>query len=445
MSRLLLVVDDDHRLCSSLHDALQVPDLDIVTTGTLAGAADILRRRAVDVVLLDQQLPDGEGAGLCPAILEEDPQTKVIFMTGYPSFDNAVAAVRSGAFDYLSKPFELEALRLTVNNALRLRALEVVEELHRRRERQDACRVRPVGRSRAMAEIRRLCSRAAASRAPVLIVGETGTGKSLLARFIHEQGQQEGAPFVALNCAALPESLAESELFGHEKGAFTGAAGARRGVFEMAGRGTVLLDEVGTMPLPLQAKLLGVLEDRRFRRVGSEVERSAEARVIAATNANLEEALEAGRFRRDLYFRLNVIRIDVPPLREHREDLPDLCGHLLEAVEGSPRCIPPGELERLAEYPWPGNVRELRNLLERAAILEPHGPLAPSHLLQGLGAGGHAGCDAGEVLVATLEEVERRHIQQTLARLGGNLSQAARSLGVSLSTLKRRVKSFQSR
>lgn len=445
MSRLLLVVDDDHRLCSSLQDALGGPDLEVVTTGTLAGAADTLLRRPVDVVLLDQQLPDGKGAGLCSAILEEDPQTKIIFMTAFPSFDNAVEAVRSGAFDYLSKPFELEALRLTVNNALRLRELEVVEELHHRRERQDAGLARLVGRSRAMDEIRRLCTRAAASRAPVLVIGETGTGKSLLARFIHEQGQQAGEPFVALNCAALPESLAESELFGHEKGAFTGASTARRGVFEMAGKGTVLLDEIGTMSLPLQAKLLGVLEDRRFRRVGSEVERSAGARVIAATNAKLEEALGEGRFRHDLFFRLNVIRIDVPPLREHREDLPDLCAHLLEGLGSGSRALAPGELERLAEYSWPGNVRELRNLLERAAILQPHGPLVLSPLLQGPG---HAGPGEGAVaedVLRSLEEVEERHIQQTLARLGGNLSQSAQSLGISLSTLKRRVRAFRAR
>lgn len=443
MSRSVLIVDDDRRLCATLEDALREPGIDIISTGTLAGAAEILHRRPVDVVLLDQQLPDGEGANMCPAILEEDPQIKIVFMTAYPSFENAVEAVRRGAFDYLAKPFELESLRLTVGNALRLRTLEVVEELHQRRERQDAGQARLVGCSGVVGELRQLCGRAAVSRAPVLIVGETGTGKSLLARYIHEQGQQAGEPFIALNCAALPEHLAESELFGHEKGAFTGAAGARRGVFEMAAGGTVLLDEIGTMPLPLQAKLLGVLEDGRFRRVGSEVERRVEARVIAATNADLEAELEEGRFRRDLYFRLNVIRIDVPPLREHREDLRELCEYLLEGIAGSSRCLAQGELERFADYPWPGNVRELRNVLERAAILEPSGALRPSRLLQWSDGGVHAPESPATGDLAPLEEVERRHIQRVLTSLDGNLSRTARVLGVSLSTLKRKVRTFR--
>lgn len=439
MNRTVLVIDDDPRLCLTLADALASPDLEVLTAATLEEGLAVCRRRQVDVVLLDQQLPDGEGATICPAILRQDEGTKIVFMTAYPSFENAVAAVRHGAFDYLAKPFELEALRLTVGNALRLRALEAVEALAQRRARQDEAQTRLVGRSPAMEEVRHLCERAATSPAPVLIVGETGTGKTLLARYVHFRGRNASRPFVALNCAALPESLAESELFGHEKGAFTGAATARRGVFEMAADGTVLLDEIGTMPLALQAKLLGVLEDRRFRRVGSEVERVASARVVAATNADLEAARAAGRFRQDLFFRLNVIRIDVPPLRAHLEDIPELCAHLLGTIAGSSRPLAPGEAERLAAYGWPGNVRELRNLLERAVILEPEGPLAPSRLLVGSApSGSEASGPAGPVL--SLEEVERRHLELTLRQLGFNLSQTARALGISLSTLKRKVR-----
>jgi len=437
VKRTVLVIDDDARLCLSLADALTGPETEILTAGTLGEGLAVCRRRQVDVVLLDQQLPDGEGATACPAILSQDEGTKIVFMTAYPSFENAVAAVRHGAFDYLTKPFELEALRLTVGNALRLRALEGVEALARRRACQDEAQTRLVGEAPAMRELRHLCERAAASQAPVLIAGETGTGKTLIARYIHFRGQGAGRPFVALNCA-------ESELFGHEKGAFTGASSPRRGVFEMAEDGTVLLDEIGTMPLALQAKLLGVLEDRRFRRVGSEVERVVSARVMAATNADLEAARTGGRFRHDLYFRLNVIRIDVPPLRAHPEDIPELCAYLLETIGGARRPLAPGEPERLAAYDWPGNVRELRNLLERTAILEPAGPLAPSRLLGGALPGpGEASAPAAPL--RTLREVERSHIEVTLRQLGFNLTRTARALGISLSTLKRKVREFDVR
>ncbi len=439
MTHTLLVVDDDVGLCMTLADALAGPGLDVLTVGTLAEGIAVCRTRQVDVVLLDQQLPDGEGATACPAILSQDEGTKIIFMTAYPSFENAVAAVRYGAFDYLAKPFELEALRLTVKNALRLRALEGVEALAQRRARQDEEQVKLIGRSKALEDLRLLCLRAASSPAPVLIVGETGTGKTLIARYIHCLGRRVSRPFVVLNCAALPESLAEAELFGHERGAFTGAGSTRRGIFEMASDGTVLLDEVGTMPLTLQAKLLGVLEDRRFRRVGSEVERVVSARIMAATNIDLEAALAAGQFRQDLYFRLNVIRIDVPPLRAHREDIPELCAHLVQAIAGAPRPLAPGETDRLAAYDWPGNVRELRNLLERALILDPDGPLSPSRQLFPVPVRQDRPVPrVGSI--PTLEEVERRHIEATLRELEFNFSRTARALGISLSTLKRRVR-----
>ncbi len=438
MSRTLLVVDDDLRLCATLEDSLRGPDLEVVSAGTLAAGISVCRSRQVDVVLLDQQLPDGQGASICPAILREDDQTKIIFVTAYPSYENAISAVRHGAFDYLAKPLEIESIRLTVGNALRVRELEAIEELHHRDATRDAAQASLVGSSLPMQAVKRWCRRAARSSAPVLIVGETGTGKTLLARNIHYQGQHANGPFVALNCAALPESLAESELFGHEKGAFTGASNARRGVFEVADRGTVLLDEIGTMPLTLQAKLLGVLEDRTFRRVGSEVERKTSARVVAATNTDLEEALAAGRFRNDLYFRLNVIRVDVPPLREHKEDLPELCAHLIARLEGGGGALAEGEVERLAEYDWPGNVRELRNLLERASIIDPQDALAPSGLLVGsTRPTNRPRRKPGEI--PTLAELERRHIEQVLAELDSNFSRTARALGISLSTLKRKV------
>jgi transcriptional regulator with PAS, ATPase and Fis domain len=288
---------------------------------------------------------------------------------------------------------------------------------------------------------------AASSGAPVLITGETGTGKTLLARWIHYNGARSDEPFVSLNCAALPETLAESELFGHEKGAFTGATGPRRGVFEMAERGTVLLDEIGAMPAQLQAKLLGVLEHRSLRRLGSETERPVQALVVAATNSDLESAIREGSFRKDLYFRLGVIHIGLPPLRDRLDDLPDLCRHLTRSIAGHEVPLADGELARLAAYPWPGNVRELASVLERALLIQSGDRLAPSALLAGSAsalpaspqreAAGETG-RADDVL--PLETVERQHIERTLAHYRGNLTRTAAALGIALSTLKRKVK-----
>jgi len=441
MVRTLLIIDDDSRLGATLKDALEGPEVEVVLADSVATGLVACREHPADVVLLDQHLPDGEGASLVPAILKLDEQTKIIFMTAYPTFESAVVAVRLGAFDYLAKPFELEALHLTVANALRLRELEVIEGLHRREQHQEAAGAVLVGSSPAMRELLQLAKRAASAQAPVLISGRTGTGKTLLARYIHYSGTRAGHPFVSLNCAALPESLAESELFGHEKGAFTGAMSPRRGVFEMAGEGTVLLDEIGAMPVALQAKLLGVLEERRFRRVGSEVERRLAARIIAATNIEIEEAVAAGRFRQDLYYRLNVVSMVVPPLSTHPEDLPALCLHLITSICGHSRPLAAGELERLQAYEWPGNVRELRNLLERATILEPNGPLAPSRLLPPSGDRPSSTSQPRPELIP-LEAIERQHIERALTTLGFNLGRTARALGISLSTLKRKVRAY---
>lgn len=441
MSKALLIIDDDHRLCATLKDALACSELSVHTAFTGAAGLQACRDRTFDVVLLDQSLPDGVGAALCPEILRHDDQTKIVFMTAYPTFENAVSAVRLGAFDYLAKPFEIEALQLTVANALRLRRLEAVEQLHRNDRRREAKDAVLVGSSSVMRGVVAVADRAAASDATVLVTGATGTGKSLVAKYVHYSGRRANQPFVSVNCAALPESLAESELFGHEKGAFTGAMASRRGVFEMAGEGTLLLDEVGAMALPLQSKLLGVLEERRYRRVGSEVERAVEARVIASTNTDLDAAVRDGRFRQDLYYRLDVVRIAVPRLTDHLEDVPELAAHLIASVCNGSRPLADGEGERLQAYGWPGNVRELRNVLERASILDPAGALEPSRLLA-VSPARAAAATKTAARPATLAEVERCHIESTLRGLGFNLGRSARALGISLSTLKRKVRSY---
>jgi len=286
---------------------------------------------------------------------------------------------------------------------------------------------------------------AASSNSPVLITGETGTGKTLVAKAIHYRSRAARLPFIGINCASLPESLIEAELFGYEKGAFTGAVAARKGIFEMAEGGTLFLDEIGDIPMHLQAKLLSVIEEKKLRRLGSESLRPVNARIMAATNAQLEDSL-GKTFRKDLYYRLSVIRIHIPPLRERRSELPALCRHLLKTISGGRDVsLTTQELDNLTGYGWPGNVRELRNVLERSVLLHLGGELRPSELL-------HAAEQCTEAVpsapaaadeeVLTLEEVENRHIRRVLAGFSGNYTRAAKALGISLSTLKRKLKSL---
>jgi len=444
--RTLLVVEDDRTFSLAVREFLQSERLEVLAAHTGAECLERCAARRIDVVLLDQKLPDVQGATLCPAILGHNEQTKIIFTTAYPSFENAVLAVRAGAYDYLSKPFELQELRLAVDRALRTLALENVEQVEKYRadrERRDAVFV---GESAAAREVRRLIAVAATAEAPVLVTGETGAGKNVVARCIHYGGPRRALPFIGINCAALPEALIEAELFGYEKGAFTGAAAARKGIFEMAEGGTLFLDEIGEMPPHLQSKLLGVLDDGRIKRIGGDTIRSVEVRIVAATGIDIAGAIAARRFRGDLYYRLGVVTIHVPPLRERPEDLPALCRHLLGTLAGErPVELPASELERLQAYAWPGNVRELRNVLERALILEGGPRLHPGALLGAGPTAAPAACSApAEEMhgAVTMAAVERAHLAASLQRHGGNLARTARAMGISLSTLKRKKKRF---
>ncbi len=437
--RSLVIIDDDRGLTASLRDGLARPGLDVLAAGTAREGMALCREHAPEVVLLDEKLPDASGATLCRTILEHHDPCKIIFMTAFPSYDNAVAALRAGAHDYLSKPFELDELLRAVDNALSVVELERIAQLRVRRLQQERADTVFVAESPAMAATLHLARLAAETDAPVLISGETGTGKTLLARFIHYASGRASRDLVSVNCGSLPESLAESELFGHERGAFTGASGARRGIFEMAGEGSVLLDEIGAMPIQLQPKLLTVLEDRAIRRIGGEATRRVDIRLLAATNTDLQQAMAEGSFRRDLFYRLSVMPIHLPPLRERPEDIRPLCRHLLGSVGGAGAEIADDEIARMEAYPWPGNVRELRNVLERALIVQPDQPLRPSALLAR---------DRGEQPVAgfaptpepeTLDAVERRHILAAVHHHGGNLARTARTLGIALSTLKRKL------
>jgi len=446
--RTILVLDDDELFCDATREFLAGPDRTIFGAGTGKEGIAACESRQVDVVLLDQNLPDAEGHTLCSRILECNESCKIIFITAHPSFEGAVQAIRAGADDYLSKPFEPDELALAVDRALRTLDLEDVALVARYQSQQEERKAVLVGAEQGLAETAKLVSLAATTDAPVLITGETGTGKNVAAKVIHFAGPRKERPFIPVNCAALPETLIEAELFGHEKGAFTGAVGRRRGVFEMAQGGTLFLDEIGEMPVHLQPRLLSVLEDQEVRRLGSESSIPVDVRIVAATGLDLEHAL-GSTFRRDLFFRLSVMTIKMPALRERKEDISALCEHFLRDARGADWTILEAEMNRLQAYDWPGNVRELRNVLERATIVQQGSILRPSELL-----GAYATLDGdtvsqNEELVRDgdleLADVERRHIRFVLGLIDNNYTQTAKALGVALSTLKRKLDKYDLR
>ncbi len=441
--RRLLIVDDDRLLCRSISEYLGGWGLDVRTANSIAEGAETVAKMKVDLVLLDQKLPDGRGLDLCKPIIRSNEQCKIIFITAFPSFDNAVRAIRVGAHDYLSKPFELEELSLVLDRSLRTIELEQVEQIHcynrQKKNRENIF----VGESAGADAVRSMIDMAVRSRSPVLITGETGAGKGVVARAIGYHTRGTSTAFISINCAALPENLIEAELFGHEKGAFTGAEKSRKGLFEMADGGTLFLDEIGELPLHLQSTLLGVLDSGRIKRVGGDHFRQVDTRIITATNVPVETAIAEKQFRQDLYYRLGVIRIHVPPLRERPEDLMPLCMHFLQQL--SPEtgaAISETELRRMQRYGWPGNVRELKNIIERSILFRQGHELYPSRLLGTTTTEEPGTQNTSAPAVLPLEEVERRHITEVLKQVSGNRTRAAACLGISRSTLMRKIKTL---
>jgi DNA-binding NtrC family response regulator len=438
------MVDDDRFFCRLVRDELSRSGLEVAVEHSLAGARETARRLLPEVVLLDNQLPDGDGLTLVPDLLRANEEAKVILITGFPSFDNAVDALRDGVHDYLTKPVDVEKLRIAVRRALRARELERIEQVERRRSAEERESAVLIGVSPAWKQVEMLIQRFAAASSPVLITGESGTGKSLLARSIHYASPRAAGPFLSTNCAALPEGLIEAELFGVEKGAYTGAVASRKGLFQIADGGSLFLDEIAEMPPPLQAKLLSVLEDGQVRRLGTTACQPVNTRVLTATNLAPESAVESGRLRLDLYYRLNVLRIHVPPLRERPEDVPLLCDHLLARLApGRGARLGPGEERLLRHYAWPGNVRELKNVLERCLMLQDGADVYPSHLLEPFALterSPSAGAEKGDEDLLPLEEMERRHILRALRTCDGNLTRTSQRLGISLSTLRRKLR-----
>jgi DNA-binding NtrC family response regulator len=405
------------------------------------------------IVITDLKMPRMGGIELLGHLAEQAQTIAVILVTAQGTIDSAVQAMRMGAYDYITKPIDTNRLRTILSNAAKLLATGADREALRRRGRDDGWLGTLYGSSRKMQEIFRLTEMVAPSTASVLITGASGTGKELVARTIHELSPRKDRPFVAINCAAVPETLIESEIFGHEKGAFTGALERRTGCFELAEGGTLLLDEIGEMPIATQAKLLRVLEDRKLRRLGSKVETAVDVRVLAATNKIPDEAVSRGELRSDLYYRLNVFNIHMPPLRDHKEDIPGLVDLLLADMRKKHgrkvAAVSEAVLNQFNNYTWPGNVRELRNTIERAVIVCDTGAIETKHLPPGFGQAPlrAAANDPDTVRLGvgtTVEEAEKMLILKTLEATSNNKTRAAEILGISLKTLHNKLKEYGS-
>ncbi len=454
----ILIVEDEKLLRWSLKERLSEEGFDVGEAGTGAEARERLAEDEPDLVLLDMRLPDADGLEILRHVQQVRPETMIILMTAYSSVQDAVAAIKLGAYDYLNKPFDMEALTITVRKALETTVLR--REV--RRSRETAQRKfgfsSIVGETRAMQRVFDLIRRVAKSEAStVLVTGESGTGKDLVAKAIHYQSNRADRPFLNVTCTAIAETLLESELFGHERGAFTDAKTQKRGMFEQAHRGTVFLDEIGDMPFSLQAKLLRVLQEKKFRRVGGSADIEVDVRIIAATNRDLKQRVSDGAFREDLFYRLNVIPIALPPLRDRAADIQLLVGHFISEFNGEFKKEVAGvskeARELLDAYTWPGNVRELRNVIERAMILGSGAEIGVEDLPFELAPEAHAGNGngrrkngAGDFALppsgVDLESLERDLLLQALRRARGNRTRAGRLLGLNRDQVRYRIDKF---
>lgn len=447
----ILIVEDEENARRGYEALLRKWGCEVLGVGSAEEALSAFAEFRPGVVLADVELPGMDGLALLRELGAELREVPAIIITGKGSEERALQAIEAGAFWYIEKPLKPHILRALLDRAFgRARDRRQVAVLTR--QLREAGRLGElVGTSRVMRELMQLVEHAAPSSAPVLITGETGSGKEVVARAIHSLSPRAQAPFVAINCSAIPESLMESEIFGHERGAFTGAADRRLGCFELANGGTLLLDEIGEMPVGTQAKLLRVLEDRTVRRLGSKSETPVDVRVLAATNKDPDNAVAQGQLRQDLYFRLNVFHIHLPPLRVRKEDIPLLVEHILLEVNArhgrQVRGVDVEVMELFNAYPWPGNVRELRNVLEHAAIVSSAEILGRQHLPLSFGRPSAAGHSALATLRfpvgATVDDVERELIVQTLESTGNNKTRAADLLGISLKTLHNKLKEYE--
>lgn len=445
MKFTVLVVDDEKNIREGLGEYLRLEGYEIVLAADGREGAQAADRGDIDLVITDLRMPGLSGHELLKQVASRYPSVPVIVLTGHGTVEDAVNAMRNGAYDFITKPVNLDHLSILVKRALERRELsrrneELLEEVETQRRASTI-----VGKSPAIRQIFELVRRVAPTKASVLITGESGVGKELVADAIHNLSQRADKPFIKVHCAALAESLLESELFGHEKGAFTGAQARKKGRFELAHEGTLFLDEIGEINQNIQIKILRVLQDRRFERVGGETTLESDVRVVAATNKNLKEEIASGAFREDLYYRLNVVNIHVPPLRERKDDIPLLAGAFLKEFatdNGKPiEGLDPKARAALYAYSWPGNVRELRNCIESAVVMAQGGLVTIDDLPPGIS----AGAESSVIRIppgSSLADAERILIRETLAAQGGNKSRTAEILGIGRKTLYQKIEDY---
>ncbi|MFO7987756.1 MAG: sigma-54 dependent transcriptional regulator [Desulfatiglandaceae bacterium] len=436
----ILVVDDEAPMRESLNDWLKEDGYEVGLAASGQEAIDMVQKGIWEVTLLDLKMPGMDGLETLRKVKEISPETEIIMMTAYATIDTAVQAMKEGAFDYLVKPFDPDEIEIQIKKILSHQEM-VLENLLLRKKLEERYQYDEIiGKSECMQEIFELIDRVAPTDSTVLITGESGTGKELIAQAIHANSQRAYHPFIAVSCGALPETLLESELFGYEKGAFSGADHTKRGRFEMAHQGTLFLDEIGDISMKTQVDLLRVLQEKEFTRLGGESPIQGDVRVLAATNRNLEKAIQERRFRKDLYYRLNVISIHVPPLRERKEDIPLLTKAAIRKccleMNKEEMNISPAAMKVLVDYDWPGNVRELENVIERAIVIgrgpeiRPQDlPFQPSESRQ-------------EEDLTSLKSMEKHHITKTLDRTNWNISEAARILGIDRQTLYNKIEKY---
>ena len=447
MQKTILIVDDEKSICQSLGAILADEGYEILTAGSGESALKVIEEELPSLVILDIWLPGIDGIETLKMIKTRYPQIRVIMISGHGTIETAVKATKLGAFDFFEKPLSMEKVILIVNNVFELIRLEEENKLLKQKISQDH---ELTGNSVPILELKEMISIVAPTNAWILIMGENGTGKELVARSIHRLSKRTYKPFVEVNCAAIPEDLIESELFGHEKGSFTGATEKKRGKFDLAHEGTLFLDEVADMSLKAQAKILRILQEKKFERVGGNTLIPTDVRVLAATNKNLEEEMEAGRFRQDLYYRLNVIPLRVPALRDRKEDIPILVNWFLKEFtmkeHEEEKTITDDAVDKLMEHDWPGNVRELKNFIERLAIMVPHDIISAKDIPLSTESQPKLNSTvpwyASDSFRAAKTDFEKKYLVKKLQEFDGNISKTAEAIGIERSNLHRKIKRY---
>jgi len=439
----VLVVDDEQSILKLLERELDADERTVHTAQNARQARSKLKKGQFDVVVLDIRLPDANGMDLFTEFKAHDPDMEVVLITGHGDIDSAVEAMRLGAYDYITKPFKLDRLEMVIDRAYQRVCLQRENRSFRHTQETASETQQLIGRSQAIAHIKFLLQKVAPTEVPVLITGESGAGKDVVATNIHAQSLRASQPLIIKNCAMLQRELVRSELFGHKRGAFTGASEAKEGLVALAHKGTLFLDEIGDLPEDVQSSLLRVLESKTYRRVGENEERRADVRFLFATNRNLFKAVEDGKFNEALFHRINVFNIHIPPLKDRKEDIPLLAEHILGRLRGphARYAISEKSMQRLLRYNWPGNVRELRNVLERSMILSEDGVLTEQALPKELLDTDTNRESGGSAL--TLDSMEREHIARILSLYEGNRQQAAEALGIGRKTLYHKMKKYE--